>query len=607
MVSKYFMWGVVTGFVLLTGCMNQPNGAGKNEQEKSGSSIAVGAITSEAAAISTERESVNIPVSASPGAFDQATYDALGQPEFAYGGANYDTWYVATAGATTPAANHPLWTGTSPDIANEGTWRCAQCHGWDYQGVDGIFGLFPDDENYSGICGIVSSANCPNTFATEQDVWTFLHDGGATPNIANPSDHAFADELLDAEIYALTKFVMTVRAEAAAGDSPLDRVLSDPDLVMFTMPMSQVSQSNGRTIYNLASDAGGCSTDCHGEAGKLIDFDGNGTFVREYSLSIKAWDVLHKIRFGKPGSSPYMPGLAEYDNPDFEGVQAAIDILAYIQMGIYRSSIVGGRVYDDWAVEMGTDVPGPNPLLAFAPDQAAASAVSDVDGWRCSQCHGYDFEGGAFGFTNNLVNLKEINSWTLDYVFDVIKNGYEVIDPATNQIIRVHKYAGIVHRPRLWSAAKFLVEEVFDTHTVIRPITGGLREPQASAVNGEALYNGLSLLAFPDGTMLDCVTCHGADGKLATRADGSATDIFLLSWTDPWKFFHQTKFGTPVFTMGDIVMPGTLTTVRAEDEHYSGNHDVADVQMFSQKIFSATSAAAVANIKRMRIEENTRP
>ena len=38
-----------------------------------------------------------------------------------------------------PFAKHPLWTG-SPSAINTETWRCVNCHGWDYRGGDGVGG-----------------------------------------------------------------------------------------------------------------------------------------------------------------------------------------------------------------------------------------------------------------------------------------------------------------------------------------------------------------------------------------------------------------------------------------------------------------------------------
>jgi mono/diheme cytochrome c family protein len=63
------------------------------------------------------------------------------------GGRLYDTWYEE-AGRTVPDGWHPAWPedrradaedagGNALARAQRSSWRCASCHGWDYQGADG--------------------------------------------------------------------------------------------------------------------------------------------------------------------------------------------------------------------------------------------------------------------------------------------------------------------------------------------------------------------------------------------------------------------------------------------------------------------------------------
>src|SRR5512140_1344768 len=52
----------------------------------------------------------------------------------------YDKWY-AVLNANPPEGNMPIWerqttnTRSGPD-----TWRCSECHGWDYKGSEGVYG-----------------------------------------------------------------------------------------------------------------------------------------------------------------------------------------------------------------------------------------------------------------------------------------------------------------------------------------------------------------------------------------------------------------------------------------------------------------------------------
>ena len=53
----------------------------------------------------------------------------------------YDKWY-ALLKTTPPDENMPIWerqttnTRSGPD-----TWRCAECHGWDYKGSEGAYSI----------------------------------------------------------------------------------------------------------------------------------------------------------------------------------------------------------------------------------------------------------------------------------------------------------------------------------------------------------------------------------------------------------------------------------------------------------------------------------
>ncbi|MBI4307341.1 MAG: collagen-like protein, partial [Chloroflexi bacterium] len=60
--------------------------------------------------------------------------------DIAHGGRLYDKWWKEDPGATEPTGNQALWalqttnTRTGPD-----TYRCKECHGWDYKGKGGAY------------------------------------------------------------------------------------------------------------------------------------------------------------------------------------------------------------------------------------------------------------------------------------------------------------------------------------------------------------------------------------------------------------------------------------------------------------------------------------
>jgi len=69
------------------------------------------------------------------------------------GGRLYDTWYKENRGDA-PKSLHPAWATTAGEVEPRTTWRCKECHGWDYRGVtgrvDGRERSFPGVETLKG-------------------------------------------------------------------------------------------------------------------------------------------------------------------------------------------------------------------------------------------------------------------------------------------------------------------------------------------------------------------------------------------------------------------------------------------------------------------------
>src|SRR3990172_8100761 len=73
----------------------------------------------------------------------------------ARGGAVYDNWWKA-AGAAEPGGNQPLWSLQSTNTrSGTDTWRCKECHGWDYKGADGVYG---SGSHFTGFKGILAAS-----------------------------------------------------------------------------------------------------------------------------------------------------------------------------------------------------------------------------------------------------------------------------------------------------------------------------------------------------------------------------------------------------------------------------------------------------------------
>ena len=96
-------------------------------------------------------------------------------------------------GADAPSTDQPLWqTQTTNTRSGADTWRCKECHGWDYQGVDGAYG---SGSHLTGFPGVLASASL-----SEADLAAQL------TGQANP-DHDFSGVLDEDEVAALVAFI----------------------------------------------------------------------------------------------------------------------------------------------------------------------------------------------------------------------------------------------------------------------------------------------------------------------------------------------------------------------------------------------------------------
>jgi thiosulfate dehydrogenase len=69
----------------------------------------------------------------------------------ARGGLLYDKWYKVI-GEKAPGEKHPLYPADGKYASKPGTtWRCKECHGWDYMGKDGAYAK---GKHHTGIVGI---------------------------------------------------------------------------------------------------------------------------------------------------------------------------------------------------------------------------------------------------------------------------------------------------------------------------------------------------------------------------------------------------------------------------------------------------------------------
>ena len=190
------------------------------------------------------------------------------------GGLMYDKWWTA-AGVDEPSGDHPLWaTQSTNERMGPDTFRCKECHGWDYQGANGAYG---SGSHFTGFPGIFGARD-----DSTDDLIAVLTAG----------DHDFS-QLDDAAVAQLVAFIQDGQADYGQFiDSDTKTVDGDTD--------------NGEELYQTTCAA------CHGADGRTLNFgdDEEPDYLGTLALD-NPWETFHKARFGHPGSDPVMPSAID--------------------------------------------------------------------------------------------------------------------------------------------------------------------------------------------------------------------------------------------------------------------------------------------------------
>ncbi len=207
----------------------------------------------------------------------------------------YDRWY-AVLGVSAPVNNMPIWerqttnTRSGPD-----TWRCSECHGWDYKGSEGVYGSGSHATGFPNVMKLTAGM-------TNTEIIAHLK-GSKDPS------HDFSKYLKETDLELLAKFLK----EGVQDDSvSVDAI---------TLKAIGGNLKNGKELYE-----GNCAK-CHGADGKLIVFRTEG--VNEYLGSVATRDpyrFLHRTRFGVAGTKD-MPVVRELGWKPADNV----DVLTYAQ------------------------------------------------------------------------------------------------------------------------------------------------------------------------------------------------------------------------------------------------------------------------------------
>ena len=208
----------------------------------------------------------NLPI---PGAVPIGGGEATSSGSASRGGRLYDNW-LKEAGVETPTSDQPLWASqTTNTRSGVDTWRCKECHGWDYLGAAGAYG---SGSHFTGFPGVTGAAS-----KTTDEIVTILSGGSnADHNFSAMGEDALADLVvfLQSGLVDVTPLIEAGTKSAVGGDA-----------------------AHGAELFAT------CAA-CHAEDGRMLNFgsDEEPEYVGTIALD-NPWEFLHKVRAGQPGTA----------------------------------------------------------------------------------------------------------------------------------------------------------------------------------------------------------------------------------------------------------------------------------------------------------------
>ncbi|MDA9982205.1 c-type cytochrome [Gammaproteobacteria bacterium] len=202
------------------------------------------------------------------------------ESSIARGAKLYDKWYKVID-VEAPSKSHSLYPTDKAYAEKPGSnWRCKECHGWDYRGVDGAYASGKHSTGIAGINGARDASGDSITATLKSDT------------------HGYSALLSGADFTDLANFVSKGQVDM---DPFIDRASKAP----------KGDAAKGEAYFNTI-----CAN-CHGKDGKQPDD------MKPFGAQMgNPWEVMHKILNGQPGED--MPALRVLDH------QVIADIMSHM-------------------------------------------------------------------------------------------------------------------------------------------------------------------------------------------------------------------------------------------------------------------------------------
>jgi thiosulfate dehydrogenase len=423
------------------------------------------------------------------------------------GGQLYDAWWEVV-GADKPATDQPLWKTQSTNTrTGADTWRCKECHGWDYKGVDGAYG---SGSHKTGFVGVFGAKDKPAA-----EILEILK--GSTS-----ADHDFSKVMDEQALTDLALFLSTAQIDTTAW------INADGT--------SKGDQAAGKEKFESV-----CIR-CHGPEGNAINFDSleEPEFVGHVAAD-NPWEFIHKVRVGQPGWPMPSAIVSHWTEQDIANV------LAYAQTLPTTPGVSGGgQLYDAWWEVVGADKPTTDQLLWKT---QSTNTRTGADTWRCKECHGWDYKGvdGAYGSGSHKTGFKGV-------LGAASMSGDDLTAWLTGQKNPDHDFSQVMGEAYIQALVAFMQKETFDSAPYINA---------DGTVKGDPAHGQVK---FED----TCAACHGVDGKQINFGDAAEPEyVGTVAVENPWEFFHKASFGHPGVPMPAGVALGYTLEDRANLAAYA--------------------------------------